>query len=147
MTAAAALGLLLVPLLTAEDSARIFVYSPWDSLQHSRLKILFDGAPVAEIRPGQFFVVNADPGSHLVDTGEGLPTVVKAAAGGKYFVRVERIIEIGPSGKTGVPSLELRSAEQSRSEIVNLVYLGPKKIFSPVVSKEDPFLHERPKLK
>ena len=73
--------------------------------------------------------------------------VVEARPGEKCFVRVARQIQFGPSGKTDFPALEELTPEQSRLEIVNLVYIDPKKIFSPVVSREDPFQHQWPKLK
>lgn len=137
----------MVPLLVAEDGARIFVYLPWDSIQHSRLRISFDEVSVAEIQPGRFFMINADSGQHVLVAGEGVPAVVDARAGGKFFVRVARQIEVGPSRKTDIPALEVMSSEDAQHDIANLVYVNPKKIFSPVVSKEDPFLHQRPKLK
>jgi hypothetical protein len=92
-------------------------------------------------------VVNADPGRHVLVAGEGIPTIVEASSGRDSFVRVARHIEFGPSGKIDVPALEVMSPEQAQPDIVNLVYLNPKRIFSPAVSKVDPFLNQRPKLK
>jgi hypothetical protein len=143
----AVIGLALVPLLAAEDSAQIFVYLPWDSLQHSRLKISFDDVYVADVQPGRFFVINTNPGQHVLVADEGIPAVVEAHAERKCFVRVARQIEFGPSGKTDIPALEVVPSEDAHRDIVNLVYVNPKKIFSTAVSKEDPFLHQRPKLK
>jgi hypothetical protein len=145
MTIAAIAWLVLAQSLMARDSAKIIVYLPWDSLQHSRLKISVDEVSVAEIRPGRFFVINAEPCRHVL--GEGIPTVVEASPDRESFVRVARQIELLPSGKTDIPALEVMSAEQARPEVVNLVYVERKKIFSPSVSKEDPFLRQRPKLK
>jgi hypothetical protein len=54
---------------------------------------------------------------------------------------------VGPSGKNEIPVLEVLSPEQARLDMVNLAYVRPKKVFLPSVSKEGPFLHERPKLK
>ena len=146
-TFAALVGLVLVQSRLAKDSARIVVYLPWDSLQHSRLRISLDEVSVAEIRPGRFFVINAEPGRHLLVAGEGIPTVVDASSSRNSFVRVARQIEFGPSGKTDIPALEIMSPEQAQPEVVNLVYLDPKKIFSSAVSKVDPLSQQRPKLK
>jgi hypothetical protein len=79
--------------------------------------------------------------------GDGIPTVVAARTGQGAFVRVARQIEVGSSGKSKIPVLEVLSPEQARLDMVNLAYVSPKKVFSPSVSKEDPLLHERPKLK
>ena len=139
-------GVGLAQFLVAEDTARIVFYLPWDGLQHSRLKVTFDEVSAAEVKPGQFFVINAEPGRHVLVAGEGIPIVVEASLGRDSFVRVTRQIEFGPSGKTGFPALEVMSPEQAHPEVV-LVYIERKKMFSAKVSKEDPFLHQRPKLK
>lgn len=44
-------------------------------------------------------------------------------------------------------ALELRSKEQGEFDLRFLVYVSPKEIFSSSVSKQDPLLHEKPKLK
>ena len=147
VTFAAVVWLVLVQSLMAKDNARIVVYLPWDSLQHSRLKISCDEVSVAEIRPGRFLVINAEPGRHVLVAGEGIPTVVEASSDRESFVRVAAQIELTPSGKTDIPALEVMSPEQAHPEVVNLVYVERKRIFSPVVSKEDPFVHQHPKLK
>ena len=147
VTFAAVVWLVLVPSLIAKDAARIVIYLPWDSLQHSRLKISFDEVSIAEIKPGRFFVINAEPGRHVLVAGEGIPIVVEASSGRESFVRVADQIELTPSGKTEIPALEVMSIEEAHTEVVNLVYIERKKIFSPAVSKEDPYLHRRPKLK
>src|SRR5215469_16091121 len=134
-------------ILASQKLAEIFVYVPWDSSQHSRLTVFLDGTPAAEIQPGRFFLINADSGRHVLMAGDGIPTVVVARTGQDAFVRVARQIEVGPSGKNENPVLEVLSPEQARLDMVNLAYVRPKKGFSPSVSKEDPFLHERPKLK
>lgn len=145
---AASIGLVLVPLVgAAPGKAEIVVYLPWESAQQARLKISYDGAPAAEIQPGRFFVINADPGRHLLRAGKGKPTAVDARAREESFVRVGRDIEIGPAGESDIPVLEVLSPEQARLEIINLVYVKAKKIFSSVVSREDPFVRRRPELK
>ncbi len=143
----AILAVAFLPVVAAENPAKIFVYLPWDSLQHSRLTVSVDGAPAAMVRPGRFFLFNADSGRHLLMAGDGIPIAVEARSSKDVFLRIAREVEIGPSGKSEIPVLEVLSPEQARPEIVNLVYVAPKEIFSPLVNKEDPFLHERPKLK
>lgn len=64
----------------AKDSARIIIYLPWDSLQHSHLRVSLDEVSVAEIRAGRFFAVNAEPGRHVLGAGEGIPVVVEAGS-------------------------------------------------------------------
>lgn len=140
-------ALAVLGLLAAEDSAVIVVYQPWDSLQHSRLKIFFDDAQVAELQPGRFFVINASPGSHVLVAANGIPAVVETRAQSRAFVRATRQIQIGPSGNLDISALEVLSAEQAHSDLINLVYVSPKKIFSSVVSKTDPFSNRAPKLK
>src|SRR5262245_16787724 len=103
----AGIGLSLLILLAAGNTAKIVVYAPWDSPQRSRVAISFDDVRVAEVQPGKFFVINAEPGRHLLMAGDSVPTVVQASAGGELFVRVERQIEIGPSGKTDIPVLQV----------------------------------------
>src|SRR5690348_2739398 len=88
------IALVLCPLLAAEDAAMIVVYLPWEGLQHSRLKISFDDAPVAELQPGRFFVINASPGSHVLVAGNGIPAVVETRAQSEIFVRAARRIQI-----------------------------------------------------
>jgi len=102
---------------------------------------------MAEVQAGRFFVINAEPGLHVLIDGDGIPTTVEVRAKGKSFVRVARETEIGPSSKTSIPVLEALSLEQARPDMMNLVYISPKKIFSTSVSQEDPFLQQPPKLK
>ena len=144
---AVALVLVLLPFLAAEDSAQIVVYLSWDSPQRGRLTIFCDGARMAEAQAGRFFVINVEPGRHVLIAGDGIPATVDVRAKGESFVRVGREIEIGPSGKTTIPVLEDLSPEQARLDMINLVYVSPKKIFSTSVSEGDPFLPQRPKLK
>lgn len=147
MILAGILAFALVPLFAAEDPAKIIVYVPWDSLQHSRLKVSFDEVPVAEVQPGRFFVINGRPGSHVLIAGNGIPAVIEARANENFFICVTRHIEIGQSGKVGFPALEVLSAEQARHDLINLVYISPKKIFSSAVSKTDPFSRAAPRLR
>jgi hypothetical protein len=144
---AVALVLVLLPFLAAEDSAQIVVYLSWDSPQRGRQTVFCDGARMAEVQAGRFFVINVEPGRHVLIAGDGIPTTVDVPAKGESFVRVGREIEIGPSGKTSIPVLEDLSPEQARLDMINLVYVSPKKIFSTSVSEGDPFLQQRPKLK
>jgi len=144
---AVALVLVLLPFLAAEDSAQIVVYLSWDSPQRGRQTVFCDGARMAEVQAGRFFVINVEPGRHVLIAGDGIPTTVDLPAKGESFVRVGREIEIGPSGNTSIPVLEDLSPEQARLDMINLVYVSPKKIFSPSVSEGDPFLQQRPKLK
>ena len=142
-----AVVLLSLPLLAGEDSAKIVVYLPWDSPQRGRLTIFCDGTRMAEVQAGRFFVINAEPGRHVLIAGDGIPTTIDVRAEETSFVRVARETEIGPSGQTSVPVLDDLSREQARLDLINLVYVNPKKIFSTSVSEEDPFLQQRPKLK
>jgi len=137
----------LLPLLVAENSAKIFVYCPWDSLQRSRLTISFDNIRGAEIQPGRFFLLNVKAGSHVLIPGPGVPLVVDIGASEEAFVRVGRRIEMGPGGTTDSPMLDLPDPEVARLDLVNLVYVAPKKIHSDSVAKTDPFSHQVPKLK
>jgi hypothetical protein len=145
--ATAAIGLVLLPLLLAEGSANIYVYSDWESPQRSKLTISYDGVSVAQLQPGRYLVINAQPGRHVLIAGEGIPTFVEVRAAEESFVRVGRQIEINQSGKSDIPVLEVQSPEQARHEIVNLVYIAASKIFSPFVSKQDPSVPALPKLK
>lgn len=144
---AAAMGLVLLPFLAAENPAKIVVYLPWDSPQHRRLTISFDGARVAEVQAGRVFVINAEPGRHVLIAGDGIPATVEVRANGESFVRVARATVIGPSSKTSIPVLEDLSPDRARLDMINLLYVNPKKVFSTSVSKEDPFLQQQPKLK
>jgi len=141
------IALALCPLLAAEDAAMIVVYLPWEGLRHSRLKIAFDDVLVAELQPGRFFVINASPGSHVLVVGNGIPAVVETRAQSRAFVRATRHIQVGPSGKVDISALEVLSAEQAHSDLINLVYVSPKKIFSSLVNKTDPFSNRAPELK
>ena len=144
---AAAVGLALLRLLLAEDAAKVYVYSDWEAPQRSKLTISYDGVPVAQLQPGRYLVINAQPGRHVLIAGDGVPTVVDARAGEDSFVRVGRHIEINQSGKSDIPVLEVESPEQARHELVNLIYIPASKIFSTLVSKQDPSVPARPKLK
>lgn len=143
----AAIVLALLPFLAAEDSAKIVVYSTWDSPQRGKLTIFCDGVRMAEVQAGRFFVINAEPGRHVLVAGDGIPTTVEARAKGESFVRVAREMEVGPSGKASIPVLEDRSAEEAIRDLIHLVYLQPAKIFSTSVSEKDPFAQQPPKLK
>jgi hypothetical protein len=102
---------------------------------------------MAEVQAGRFFVINAEPGRHVLIAGDGIPTTVDIRAKGELFVRVGREIEIGSSSTTSIAVLQDLSPEQARLDMINLVYVNPKKIFSTSVSGEDPFLQQRPKFK
>ena len=67
---AAVIGSALLPFLAAEDSAKIFLYYPWDSLRHSRITISCDEVPTAEVQPGRFFLIDVRPGQHVLIPGE-----------------------------------------------------------------------------
>lgn len=142
-----AVTLALLPFLAAQDSAKIVVYLPWDSPQRGRLMIFCDGTRMAEVQAGRFFVINVEPGRHVLVAGDGIPTTVDVRAKGESFVRVARETEIGPSSKTSISVLEALYLEQARLDMINLVYVSPKKIFSTSVNQEDPFLQQPPKLK
>ena len=143
----AAIVAALVPVAAAADSARIVVYLPWDSLQRSRNTIFDEKSRVAEVKPGRFFVMNVEPGPHVLIAGDGMPLVVSPHANQATFVRVTRVISFERSGKVDMPALELRSKEEGEFDLRFLVYISPKEIFSSCVSKQDPLLHQKPKLK
>lgn len=143
----AAFALIVVPFLAAENSAKIVVYLPWDSPQRGKLTIFCDGIRVAEVQRGRFFVINTEPGRRVLIAEDGIPATIDVPAEGESFVRVARETDIGPSGTTNVPVLEDLSPDRARLDMINLVYVSPKKIFSNSVSAEDPFLQQAPKLK
>lgn len=143
----ATVGFFLFPLLLAQNAAKVYVYSPWESPQHSKLTISYDGVSVAEVQPGRFLVINAQPGRHVLIAGDGVPTVVEVKAGEESFVRLGRHIEISQSGQSDIPVVETQSPDQARHEIANLVYVSAAKIFSDSVSKQDPSVQQLPKLK
>jgi len=131
----------------AQDSAKVFVYCPWEAPRHARITISLDDAPMAEIQSGRFFVINVKPGKHMLVAGEGVPLAIEPHAGQDLFVLLARDIEVGPSGQSEVPMLAVIAAEQARHEMVNLVYISSKKILSDSVSEQDPSVKEKPKLK
>lgn len=131
----------------AQDSAKVFVYCPWEAPRHARLTISMDDAPMAEIQSGRFFVINVKPGKHVLMAGEGVPLAIDPKASQELFVLLARDIAVGPSGQSDVPMLAVIAPEQARHEMVNLVYIASKKILSDSVSEQDPSVQEKPKLK
>lgn len=129
----------------AEDSVRIFVYADRDSAQKSCVPVYLDGVLIAEIKLGKFLAINVSPGQHILIAGEGAPEPVTAKKSEEFFVRLEQHFE-SASGKTTMLALSAKTRSQGRTEIGHLVYLDPGKIYSKLVSREDPILLEEPAL-
>ena len=132
--------------LASEDRARIYVYSPWDSGQSSRLPILYDGARVAQLRAGKFFAIHASPGQHRLIAGEGVPLSIEVHSGEDQFVRLDQAITLTQSGESIIPVLTVASPDEARHVVGQLVYVSPSKIYSAVVDEHDPTLQWSPSL-
>ncbi len=132
---------------TAQDTAHIYVYSPWDAGQQSRLPITYDGVVVAKVKDGKFFAIAASPGRHVLVARDGVPTAVNVRPGEDAFVRVEHHLELPEFGKTDIPVLTVQSPDEARLAIVHLVYIAAGKISSPLVSRQDPTVQRQPALK
>jgi hypothetical protein len=130
----------------AEDTARLYVYSPWDSGQSSWLPISYDGERIAKLQTGKFFAIHASPGQHHLVAGQGVPINIEVRPGEDQFVRLDQAITLTQSGESIIPTLTLESPEESRRIVAQLVYVAPSKIYSTVVDKQDPTMHWSPKL-
>ena len=138
--------LMLTYPLSSEDTARIYVYSPWDSAQTSWLPISYDGVRVAALRAGKFFAIHASPGQHRLVAGQSVPISIEVHPGEDRFVRLDQNITLTQSGESIIPVLTIESPDASRHVIAQLVYVGASKIYSAVVDKQDPTLQWSPSL-
>ncbi len=132
--------------LASEDTARIYLYSPWDSGQDSWLLISYDGVRVANLRAGKFFAIHASPGEHRLVAGQGVPISIEVHPGEDRFVRLDQAITLTQSGETMIPVLTLESPDEARHVVAQLVYVRPSKIYSTLVDKQDPTLQWSPSL-
>jgi hypothetical protein len=138
--------LLLSRPLASEDTARIYIYSPWDSAQSSWLPISYDGAQIAKLKAGKFCAIHASPGQHRLIAGQGVPITVGVRSGEDQFVRLDQTITLTQSGESIIPILTLESPDEARHVVGQLVYISPSKIYSAVVDKHDPTLQGSPSL-
>ena len=132
--------------LASEDTARIYIYSSWDSGQSSWLLISYDGVRMAKLRAGKFFAIHASPGQHHLVAGQGVPINIEVHPGEDQFVRLDQAITLTQSGESIIPVLTLESPEEARHTVAQLVYVGPSKIYSTLVDKHDPTLQWSPSL-
>lgn len=139
-------GLMFSCPFAAQDTARVYVYSPWDSDQHSWLPISYDGVRIAKLQAGKFFAIHASPGQHRLVAGQGVPVNVEVQPGQDQFVRLDRTITLTQSGESIIPALTLESPDEARHTVAQLVYVVPSKIYSPMVDKQDPTLQWSPTL-
>jgi hypothetical protein len=138
--------LVLSCVLASEDTARIYVYSQWDSGQSSWLPITYDGTKIAKLKAGRFFAVQVSPGQHRLSAGQGVPLSIEVHAGEDQFVGLEQNITLTQSGESIIPVLTLASPEEARHVVAQLVYISPSKISSTAVDKQDPTVDWSPSL-
>ena len=132
--------------LASEDTARIYIYSPWDSGQSSWIPMSYDGAQIAKLKAGKFFAVHALPGQHRLVAGQGVPISIEVHAGEDQFVRLGQAITLTQSGESIIPVLTVASPDEARHVVAQLVYITPSKIYSTVVDEQDPTVDWSPSL-
>ena len=140
----ALLALLSTRFTCSEELARIYVYAQRETPVRSWRPISCDGTVVAKIRRGTFFEVNVAPGRHGLSERNGVPLFVEVKAGAESFVRLDQEIEIG---EPPAPVLSNVPPEVARSEMRFVLYIDPKEVLSPSVSKSDPTAHREPQLR
>jgi hypothetical protein len=82
------------------DFARVYVYVKIDAVVRSWRQVLCDGALVAEVKRGKFFVLNLASGKHTLSDTDGIPVSLDVRSGKDYFVRLERSFIVSPSSKS-----------------------------------------------
>jgi hypothetical protein len=131
----------------SEGSARIYVYSDWDSGLRSWVPIFCDGTLMAKVKKGKYFVISASPGRHTLTASDSIPVFVEVVAGKEAFVRTQQNTVVGLTGSYKMSSLKIMPHGRGQSDTNNLVYVDPKQIDSSLVLREDPARLERPTLR
>lgn len=75
--AAVTVFVVLCRTVTADDLARVFVYSQRETPARSWKTIACDGERIAEVKRGFFFAVNVRPGRHSLSLVDGVPISVE----------------------------------------------------------------------
>ena len=139
-----ALGLATTVALSAEDSARIYVYAQRDTAARSWLPVSCDSAVVADIKQGTFFAISLASGRYTLFVKNGVPVSIDVHSGEESFVRLDWEYEIG---RPTVPVLVKVGQTEARSEMKYLSYVGAKRVHSSLVPKTDPSPPVQPKLR
>jgi len=140
----ALLALQCVQFAWPQNTARIFVYAQQETAARSWRPILCDGAVVAKIKRGTYFLLNTAPGRHVLSREKGVPVFVDVRAGSESFIRLDWQMEIG---EPTTPVLSSVPPDVALKEMRFLLYIDAKQVLSTSVSMADPRTPPEPRLK
>ena len=129
-----------------DNAALIYVYALWEVPHRAAIPIYCDGALVAKVKRGHFFVISVSPGNHELERKGSVPLIVDAKAQENSFVSPGEVVQLTPSGKVSIPTIELVPAFVAKNAVTHLAYTNAKEIYSKSVLKDDPDASSHPQL-